>query len=160
MVGPNGERWKPTHGILPFSRLKTFDKAFDEMRTSFKPRMDAHTVYLTKMFMFIGTNAMLYEPTFLWQDKLTLFHERMLPEDFRKSLPVYDDNPEARELVAEMKQHIIDLFYEHGASHLQIGKDYPYLKDRQPEAVSFIKGVKALVDPDNLMNPGALGLQK
>jgi D-lactate dehydrogenase (cytochrome) len=59
-----------------------------------------------------------------------------------------------------MKQHIIDLFYEHGASHLQIGKDYPYLKDRQPEAVSFIKGVKALVDPDNLMNPGALGLQK
>ena len=158
MVGPNGERWKPTHGILPFSSLKAFDKAFDNMRATFKPRMDEHKVYLTKMFMFIGTNAMLYEPTFLWQDKLTLFHERMLPADFRKTLPTYDDNPAGRELVAEMKERIVDLFHEYDASHLQIGKDYPYLKDRQPEAVNMIKGIKALVDPDNLMNPGALGL--
>ena len=57
-----------------------------------------------------------------------------------------------------MKQCIVDLFHEHGASHLQIGKDYPYLKDRQPEAVAMIKGIKTLLDPDNLMNPGALGL--
>ncbi|MCC5862538.1 MAG: hypothetical protein JJT93_11595, partial [Gammaproteobacteria bacterium] len=60
--------------------------------------------------------------------------ERMVPADYLAQLPVYPPNPEDRELVAEMKQAIIDLMHQHGGAHLQIGKLYPHLTDRNPAA--------------------------
>ena len=42
---------------------------------------------------------------------------------------------------------------------MQVGKDYPYLETRRPEVRAFVEGLKNTVDPDGLMNPGALGLR-
>lgn len=158
MVGPTGQRWKPTHGILPFSRIKEFNKAFEELRSEYADRLRQNNIYITRMFMVSGTNAFLFEPTFVWEDKLTLFHHRVLSKDFLDTLITYDDNPQGREVVAEVKAKLIDLFHEFGSSHLQIGKDYPYLKGRDPQAVYLLKELKKTLDPDNLMNPGSLGL--
>ena len=64
----------------------------------------------------------------------------------------------ARELVEEIKTAMIDLLYEHGAAHIQIGKQYPYLRGRNQTTTELLKGIKAQLDPDNIINPGALGL--
>ena len=42
---------------------------------------------------------------------------------------------------------------------MQIGKDYPYLETRKPEVRQLVVGLKQLLDPDGIMNPGALGLK-
>jgi hypothetical protein len=121
--------------------------------------MDRLNIFMTKMFMFVSTNAFLFEPTFLWQDHLTIVHEHFLPDEFRASLPVYDANPEGRALVMKMKAELVELFHAHGASHLQIGKDYPFLRNRHPATVALLRDIKRALDPQNLMNPGALGFE-
>jgi FAD/FMN-containing dehydrogenase len=41
---------------------------------------------------------------------------------------------------------------------MQVGKSYPYMRGRNPEAARMLRELKRSVDPHNLMNPGALGL--
>ena len=41
---------------------------------------------------------------------------------------------------------------------MQIGKDYPYMETRKPETAGLVRQLKSALDPDGLLNPGALGL--
>ena len=161
ILGPKGERWVPQHGIMPFSKTSEFAEKLQSLYAANKERLEKHKIYAGAMFMTVSTHAFLYEPVFYWQDSRTPYHKRYLPQDYLDMLPEYPENPEAREIVAELRQEIQDLFSDVGAVHLQIGKSYPYLKGRQPAAKDLLSGIKNLVDPGALMNPGALdGLNK
>ncbi len=158
VLGVNGERWAPLHGILPFSRVPEFRRRLTEMYEENAERMKALRVEKGAMFMTVSSNAFLYEPVFYWEDSRTVFHKRFMPEDYLETLPEHDENPQGRALVETLRQKIMDIFWQTGAVHLQVGKTYPYLRGRQPEAERLLRAFKAGVDPDNLMNPGALGL--
>ena len=41
---------------------------------------------------------------------------------------------------------------------MQVGKDYPWFATRKPATKALAQDLKRLLDPENLMNPGALGL--
>jgi len=127
ILGPNGERWKPTHGVLPFSKVMQHHADFEALLAEYGDRMNQHRVQLTRMLMTFSTHCFIYEPTFLWEDERTIYH-------------------------------IIELCVKNGASHMQVGKDYPYLKTRKPEVRAFVILLKQTLDPKGLMNPGALGL--
>jgi FAD/FMN-containing dehydrogenase len=159
ILGPNGERWKPTHGIIPFSRLLKHHADFEALLDEYRERMEAARVQLTRMLMFFSTNGFIYEPTFLWEDAQSIYHKKVYPAGLLPAVPVHPDNPEGRALVSEIKHRILDLCVQNGACHMQIGKDYPYLETRKPEMATLIKSLKAMLDPSGLMNPGALGLQ-
>jgi D-lactate dehydrogenase (cytochrome) len=49
--------------------------------------------------------------------------------------------------------------YAHGAAHLQIGRAYPYTRERDAAALALLRGIKTATDPQALLNPGALGLE-
>lgn len=158
ILGPNGERWKPTHGILPFSSVLQHHADFEALLDEYRVRMQRHRVTLNRMLMFFSTNAFVYEPTFLWEDAQTIYHRRVFPEQLLREKPVHDANPEGLALVEELKGRIQALCIRNGASHFQVGKDYPYLQTRKPAVRELLTGLKLLLDPQNLMNPGALGL--
>jgi glycolate oxidase len=158
ILGPNGERWKPTHGIIPFSKLLKHHADFEALLVEYRERMVAARVQLTRMLMFFSTNGFIYEPTFLWEDSRSIYHEKVYPAALLPNVPKHPDNPEGRALVTEIKQRIINLCVQNGACHMQIGKDYPYLETRKPEVAGMIRKLKDLLDPSGLMNPGALGL--
>lgn len=158
VLGVNGERWVPLHGIMPFSQVPEFRRRLMAMYEENADRMKELRVDKGAMFMTINSNAFLYEPVFYWEDSQTVFHKRFMPKDYLATLPEHDENPEGRALVAELRQRILDIFWQVGASHLQVGKTYPYLRGRQPEAERLLRELKGSVDPNNLMNPGALGL--
>lgn len=158
ILGPNGERWKPTHSIVPFSKLLQHHADFEALVAEYKERMEEHGVQLTRMLMAFSTNAFIYEPTFMWNDSQTIYHKKVYPAEFLPAVPVHDDNPEGRALVKEIKQRIQDICSRNGAAHMQVCKDYPYLKTRKPATAGFVKQLKAVLDPNGVMNPGALGL--
>jgi FAD/FMN-containing dehydrogenase len=158
ILGPNGERWKPTHGVLPFSRVREHHADFEAMLAEYRPRMEQHKVQLTRMLMFFSTNAFIYEPTFLWEDEQSIYHRRVYPPELLARKPRHAANPEGRALVKEIKGRIQALCIKNGASHMQIGKDYPYLRTRKPAVRGLVQDLKKLLDPNGLMNPGALGL--
>jgi FAD/FMN-containing dehydrogenase len=67
--------------------------------------------------------------------------------------------PEARALVMQVRQEIIDLFARLGAASNQIGRTYPYASVLRPESRALLHAIKRAVDPRSLMNPGALELE-
>ena len=158
ILGPNGERWKPTHGVLPFSQVKQHHADIEALLDEYRDRMQQHRVQLTRMLMSFSTHCFIYEPTFLWEDEQTIYHRRVFPPELLAMKPKHPANPEGRALVKEIKQRIIELCVRNGASHMQVGKDYPYLRTRKPEVRALVINIKKVLDPDGLMNPGALGL--
>ena len=158
ILGPNGERWKPTHGVLPFSRVLQHHADFEALLDEYRPRMAECRVKLTRMLMTFSTHCFIYEPTFLWEDERTIYHRRVYPTELLDKKPEYSANPAGRALVNEMKGRIIELCVKNGASHMQVGKDYPYLATRKPAERALVVALKQLLDPKGLMNPGALGL--
>jgi len=158
ILGPGGERWKPTHGVIAFSKVLKHHAEIEAMVAEYRERMEKHGVQLTRMLMPFSTNAFIYEPTFLWNDARSIYHEKMYPPELLSGKPTHEDNPEGRALVIEIKKRIQQICTENGACHMQIGKDYPFLETRKPETAALIRQLKAALDPSGLMNPGALGL--
>ena len=156
ILGPQGQRWVPMHGIMPFSKLHAFNAALDELYVEYADRMEAAKVEKAAMYTSISTHGFLFEPVFYWQDDRTAYHKRYLPQEYLDVLPEYEANPEGRALVAEMKGKVQDVFTRFGAVHMQLGKAYPYMRGREDQSSALIRDIKAKLDPDNLMNPGAL----
>jgi len=156
ILGPNGERWKPTHSVLPFSKVLKHNSDFESLMMEYKDRMNLHHVEMHRMFSFIDRNAFLYEPTFLWNDQQSIYHKKVYPADLEK-IPVHKANPEGLQLVNEIKQRLEEISIANGAIHFQIGKDYPYLQTRTKETRTLLHSIKKQLDPKNLINPGALG---
>ena len=155
---PIGERWVPVHGLLPFSRVAAFREQLTAYYAQHEARMKELRIRYGAMFMTVSTNVFLYEPVFYWHDETNITQERLVPAGYLATLPQYAQNLEGRKLVDEMKHGIADIFHAHGAAHLQIGKFYPYMRGREPQTAKLIRDVKALLDPQRRMNPGALGL--
>jgi FAD/FMN-containing dehydrogenase len=158
ILGPKGERWVPQHGLIPFSKMQVFYQALQKLYADNAERMRKAKVDKGAMFMTINTHVFLYEPVFYWEDDRTPFHQRFLPKEYLDTLPEYPANPEGRALVRELRAKINELFATVGGVHMQVGKSYPYMRGRNPEAARMLRELKQSVDPHNLMNPGALGL--
>ena len=158
ILGPKGERWVPQHGILPFSKMAEFHLKLQRLYADNAERMRKARVDKGTMYMTINTHAFLYEPVFYWEDNRTPFHKRFLPTEYLATLPEYPENLEGRALVRELRQKINEIFASVGAVHMQVGKSYPYMQGRDGEAARVLRDLKKTVDPQNLMNPGALQL--
>jgi D-lactate dehydrogenase (cytochrome) len=157
-LGPKGERWVPMHTLLPHDRVKAFHRALMAYWDANQAVLDAHGIYTGAMFMAVGASAFVYEPTFYWPDARTIFHERMVPADHLATLPDYPASTAARAEVDRMKHDVIELMHAHGGAHLQIGKVYPLLPGRNAASVALLRAIKTALDPQGILNPGALGL--
>jgi len=158
VLGPAGERWVPLHGILPRSSVLAFHRELQSYLGSQRGSMERLGVRVGLIFGALGTGSFLYEPAFYWKDAQTVYHRTVLDQDYRASLPSYPSNPEGATLVQAMREAVIDQYHRYSAGHLQVGKQYPLLRDRDPAVVALLRALKAAVDPKGLFNPGALGL--
>ena len=67
---------------------------------------------------------------------------------------------DSREIALKLRDGLRDIFFEHGACHLQIGRYYPYREAMNNDGLwNLLEAVKSHLDPDRLMNPGSLGLR-
>lgn len=159
MTSMDGRRMLPVHGILPWSQMPGYGEAYFKMMEGYKARLSELEITVADIFSAVGSSSLLCEPVFYWPDSYTNYQREMSSEFWTQNWKGAPDNPEARDLVAEVKTAIIDLQYEHGAAHIQIGKAYPYMRGRSEESLAFLTALKSELDPDNIINPGALGFK-
>jgi glycolate oxidase len=158
ILGPGGERWVPIHGLFTHDQAVPFDAALKALLAERQAEMDRLGVWIGTMFSTAGSTGFLYEIALYWPDARTPYHLTTLDEDHIATLPDFLANPEARVYADELKQAIIAAMQDHGASHFQLGRAYPYQQRLAPPAKSLLAAIKRELDPQNLMNPGALGL--
>jgi D-lactate dehydrogenase (cytochrome) len=158
VLGPAGERWVPLHGNLPHSAVPDFHKAYMAFIQSREAEMKALRVWCGAMFGAIGSGGFLYEIAIYWPDKISAYHESVVPADYMASLPRHGDNPAARACATQLKADLVDLFVAHGATNFQLGRAYPYADRLEPAPLALVKAIKAQLDPKGLIAPGNLGL--
>lgn len=157
IVGHEGERWIPIHACLPASKLVD---VYEATMAYFESKRDVLARYSISTSHLTGSSGtdIVFEPAFYYPDALKEFHLRNLePADVEKykDLPVVGG---ATDAVIEMLGGLAQIFMEHGAVNQQLGKFYPYKDALNANTWSVLEGVKRVVDPQGLMNPGSLGL--
>lgn len=158
MLGPDGERWVPVHGLVPHSKVRAVLDAIEALfgrNADLMQRLDIHIGYLLAT---VSSNCFVIEPVFFWPEALMEIHRRSVDADHLKRLKGFAANPEASAAVAKIRSELVELLSEMGAVHLQIGKSYLYREGLRPESFALVQAIKQAVDPNNRINPGALGL--
>ena len=155
VVHPDGRRMLPIHGLFAWSSLAKFHADYLAVKADYAARMAEHGVTVVEFFAAVAGIGLLYEPVFCWSDEYALYHRTFRWPEAERSSASPPANPAARALVEEMVDAIIALMRRHGATHFQIGRLYPYAKLRED---SLLRALKAHLDPDHIINPGALGL--
>jgi len=158
MLGPDGERWVPVHGVVRHSRAPEAIERITGLFEGNAAEMERLGVGAGYMFLTVGTTGFLIEPVFYFPGTIGELHRRSVEPAHLARLKRFDDDPEARALVDALRQGVIDIFGTLGGVHFQIGRTYPLKARSDPAAWSVLETVKRAVDPRGLMNPGALGL--
>jgi hypothetical protein len=158
MRGPEGERWAPIHGLVPHSKAVACYQAILNLFAQHQDEMDALGVHHGTLIAAVGGSGTVIEPCLYWPDASNPFIDDMIEDAHLAKLPNLPHNPAAWALVQKLKQKIVDLFFEQGAIHFQIGRTYRYQDGLDPRAMKLLKAVKDHLDPQSKMNPGSLGL--
>jgi len=157
LVGNDGERWIPIHACLPASQVKPVFEATMAYFASKRDVLDRYNIATSHLTGSSGTDI-VFEPAFYYPDALTTFQVRNLEPAaaarYRNLPPV----PGATDAVIGMLGDLARIFTDHGAVHQQLGKFYPYRESLEPGSWALLEGLKRVVDPRGLMNPGSLGL--
>ena len=158
VIGPDGHRWIPTHGLVPHSKAAVVQAQVRNVFDARRATLEALGVGWVLLATTVGAGVFLIEPIMTWPDEMLPVHERLMEPAYRRQITPLPSNPAAAALIAELRFEIKAVFTRHGATHMQIGRAYPF-RDRVGAANwELLTSLKAAVDPQNLMNPGALGL--
>ena len=158
LLGPGGERWAPVHGIFAMSRAADAFRAVEAVFERHSDALESMDIDTGVLMCAIATSAILVEPCLYWPDEQMTIHKRFLDPQYRAKLTDFPANETARARVAQIRDELTTALHECGATHFQLGKYYPYLDGMNATTRAAVEGIKAAVDPDGRMNPGALGL--
>lgn len=158
VLGPEGDRWAALNCKVAHSEALAMIEAVNAVLESWRERMAEHGITTTQLLIAISSHAFSVEPVLRWRDEWLPIHRAAAEPEHLAALQEPEAAPEARALVDEIRSELVAMFAARGAASNQIGKTYPYLASLQPPTATLVAGLKSLVDPDGMMNPGALGL--
>lgn len=157
LVGPDGERWVPVHGVLPLSRARACMAALRAHLESGAEELGRAGVSAQWLVSSAGAYVTI-EPMFYWRDALDPIQLAHLSERNRARFGGGAENSAARELVRRLRAELRDVFGRHGAVHAQVGRFYRLTESMDPGSRNLLGRIKRALDPDGRMNPGTLGL--
>lgn len=159
IIGPNNEVSIPSHCNVAPSRAHEFISVIEKYFKDNEALMKKHgitvsLVYLSKMSL-LGPEPVLY-----WHDSMSPLRLSVIQDlSKREMLSKIPPNPEARKAAIALRLGLREVFKAFGGSNLQYGKYYPYSEFlASEETFELMKEIKTSLDPNNIMNPGALGL--
>tara|TARA_R110002020_G_scaffold184947_3_gene382379 strand:+ start:10896 stop:12503 length:1608 start_codon:yes stop_codon:yes gene_type:complete len=159
MLGRNGERWVPIHAVFPLSEAVRVTEANDAFFAGEAGFLDRNGIVYSVMTMTVG-NEFFIEPAFYWMDEITPLHARSVGEATVAPWMDRPANSAARQAVAELRRRTQEFYASMGGVSWQVAGDYPFREIIDPDSYALIEAVKGALDPERLMNPGMLGLDK
>ncbi|KAB2838088.1 MAG: FAD-binding oxidoreductase, partial [Burkholderiales bacterium] len=157
VLGGRGQRWVPVHGILSLADAPAAITAIEAHIRSRQEALLAAGIEYSPLLVNVS-NGILFEPCFYWFDALTPLHLEAYGEGLDPSWRQRPDAPETRRVVAKLWEEVAALFTRFGATHFQLGRRYACRERLTPAAAALLAAVKRELDPQGLLNPGALGL--
>ncbi|MDI9347152.1 MAG: FAD-binding oxidoreductase [Methylacidiphilales bacterium] len=158
MLGPQGERWLPIHGIVAHGDAEIVCSELADLFVMHASEMQKYKVTYSILFSALGSQGAVIEPVFYWEDELYAIHAKYIDTGYLSRLRKFPANPDGKLLVLHLKDKIIAIFTKYHAVHFQIGRSYPYLVKLAPSNAKLVRDIKNILDPHNVMNPGVLGL--
>jgi FAD binding domain len=159
LLGSDGEIWIPVHGFFPLSKAIPAAQATEKFLADNKALMEQWGIKTSYLTCFAGSEFVI-EPSFYWHDQLGEFRLSLIEPEFAEKWKDIPANEARRQVALGLRDKLRDLFDQQGGLHLQIGKYYPYQPMMNNEVLPrVISGVKDLLDPKRLVNPGSLGLR-
>lgn len=147
----------PIHTLVPYSRAYDAYRLIQSFMAEHDSVLKQHNISMS-IRTSAGTNAMLLEPMFYWNDQYTPLHLQGMDTDEVERLSSLEPGLAARQAVTELRRELATRFYEFGGVSMQLGKYYDWKSYLNEENWALLKAMKGVFDPDGLMNPGALGL--
>jgi hypothetical protein len=120
--------------------------------------MDLHGVEAGVMVSTVSTTAFLLEVVFTWPGERVPFITEHVSARRLEANEIFDPDPQADALVLGLRESVISELDSRGASHLQLGRSYPFLERLDAPAGDLLVAIKRVLDPEGIMNPGVLGL--
>jgi len=119
--------------------------------------MQAHGVWHSYLILF-PPGLVLLEPSYYWKDAISPLHLQHLDADTARKVARHARNPTARAYAIELRQEFKLELQRLGAAHLQVGRSYSYADRLVPGTRRMLNSLKAVLDPDDVLNSGVLGL--
>ncbi len=156
LLGPQGERIVWFHAMVPNSRAIDLYLETEKVFDLYASEIEAFKLRYGYLISVNGPSTFGLEPIIYFEGQALPIHTRYIdPEHFEK-LPKYPHSADALQAVFKIREAIIGKWSELGATHLQIGRTYPYLSTRTDGSRSVLNAIKLMFDPLGIFNPGVL----
>ena len=152
-----GVRSLPVHALVPHSRAQELLAAVTDFFAQNAARVAALDITHGVIVFAVGSNMVCIEPLIFVTDPRYKLHDRIEERSDVDKLAAFGPPPENARVALDLRRELIALFESIGTAHVQIGKAYPYRATRSEASLRLLDAIKASVDPQGLMNPGALG---
>lgn len=156
LLGPQGERIVWFHAMLPNSRALELYLETERMFDAFADEVKRHALRWGYLISVNGPSTFGLEPIVYFHDAPLPIHREYIDAEHFAKLPRHAADPEARAAVARIRTAIIKRWSEMGATHLQIGREYPFMSSRTAGTRTALAAMKRAFDPDGIFNPGVL----
>jgi FAD/FMN-containing dehydrogenase len=157
MFGPKGESTIPSNAMVPLSQAERVARVVDDVVASRRRELDRFGVSVGNNYL-VTRHVFGVEPLISYPDSPSEYRLRWVPDEMAAALRQAPHQPEALEAALALRAAFIEAFRELGAVHIQIGRTYPLREAMAGRTWDFIEQLKAVVDPDGIINPGVLGL--
>ena len=158
VLGYNGDRWVPVHGIVPLSKAQEVVRSIETLIAAHAKEMQTHNIVYSPLTANLD-RAFLFEPCFYWPDEILPIHVDVLGTSLTAAWQQRPPSPAAHALVSQLWTEVTQCLDSFGAVHFQHGRAYPYLQRLQPSTRQLVLALKRALDPQGFMNPGSLGLE-
>ena len=158
MFGPKGESTIPSNALVPLSQGRTLAERVDGIVKSKATELQAHGIEVGNNYLVtrhvIGIEPLITYPATLSEYRLNYTFPHM-----RDQLAAIRAPQAAFETALALRSEIISAARALGSAHLQIGRTYPLREALEGTRTwNLLNELKRLLDPDNTINPGVLGL--
>lgn len=133
--------------------------------STFLEFLESNKAQMAKFGVRMACNTLLHghffglEPVVFWKKPLSPYRAHFASDMAKEASATVEDDAERTAYATSLRYRLAERFRAIGALHVQWGKVYSYADSlATPELGAFVRGIKALVDPRRVINPGSLGL--
>ncbi len=158
MTNSAGEVNYPINAKLAVSQAESAMKIYLEF-------VQEHKIEMERLGVRMACNTLLHghffgiEPVVFWKKPLSHYRRSFASDSAKRASDQVRDNDESTAFAISLRYKLAQRFRELGALHVQWGRVYGYSEAIERAGTkSFLRGIKQLVDPHQVINPGVLGL--